>query len=126
MKCYGNISYTVSGSVVTVDHDSACKVGYLSGESYVAITAAENADGTYSFTAPDGVKEVALVMKGDVNLDGRVKAQDARIALQASSGMADLDALQMFTVDLNNDGKVKAQEARLLLQTSSGLATISW
>ena len=61
-----------------------------------------------------------------MNHDGRIKAQDARIALQASSGSADLDALQVFAADLNGDSRVKAQEARLMLQASSGLADIEW
>lgn len=76
VECVGDISYTVSGSVVKVTHDVACKVGYLSGSEYVAITPTKNSDGSYSFTAPAGVTNVLLVVKGDVNGDGKVTSSD--------------------------------------------------
>ena len=66
------------------------------------------------------------VTYGDLNGDGRIRAQEARQVLQASSGSAELTALQIIAADLNGDGRIRAQEARTLLQASSGSATLSW
>ena len=76
VNCIGSINYTVSGQTVTVNHSLACKEGYLNGGSYVVITATKNGDGTYCFTAPAGVTEVVLVVKGDVSGDGRINVDD--------------------------------------------------
>ena len=73
----GDIPYTVSGNVVTTTSTSACKLGYLgTGGNYVAIAATENADGSHSYTVPDGVTEVLLVVKGDTNGDGSLSNAD--------------------------------------------------
>ena len=133
----GEIDYTVIGSVVTVDHKAACKVGYLSGGSYVAITATANGDGTYSFTAPEGVTEVLLVVKGDVNGDAKINIAD-RTALSRSllgktnANYAALsEAWQQFAADINGDGKINiadrtALSRSLLGKTNANYAPLSW
>ena len=97
-------TYTVDGSVVTVTHTAACKVGYLENGAYKVITAVANADGSYSFTAPEGVTEVLLVVKGDVDLDGDVDIDDF-IALARHIGEVEFitDPAAMFNADV--DGK---------------------
>lgn len=68
-------TYTVSGQVVTVTYDKPCKVGYLSGGKYVAAPAVASGSG-YAFTLPDGITEAILVVKGDVNGDGKINIAD--------------------------------------------------
>lgn len=68
-------TYTVSGQVVTVTYDKPCKVGYLSGGKYVAAPAVASGSG-YAFTLPDGIAEAILVVKGDVNGDGKINIAD--------------------------------------------------
>ncbi len=102
-------------------------VSYDGGNTYIRLEATAN--GTeYSFTAEnmDANTVIAVVQVGDLNADGEVKAQDARLALQAASGNASLTALQMLAVDLNNDGRISAQEARQLLQAAAGLYELTW
>ena len=60
VNCIGDIDYTLSVNVVTVDHEIACKVGYLSGDTYVAIAPTKNSNGTYRYTVPTGVTDVIL------------------------------------------------------------------
>jgi len=127
VNCIGTISYTVSGQVVTVDHEVACKLGYLDGGEYKAIAATANGDGTYSFTAPTGVTEVLLVVQGDVSGDGDVTLADKMAAarnmlLTTHPAYQALTAIQVFAGDMDNNGSViladKMTLARSLLLTS--------
>ena len=90
VNCIGDIEYTVSGQTVTVDHEMACNVSYLDGTAYKSITAVANGDGTYSFTAPAGVTEVFLVIKGDLDLDGSVSISDVTTLLNVIAGKTTL------------------------------------
>jgi len=133
---YGEIDYTVNGHTVTVNHQAACKVGYLSGDQYVAIEAVKNADGTYNFTAPDGVDRVVLVAKGDLNEDSVVNLADKLLVarsllLESHAAYQALTSIQMFAVDINEDGLVNLADklliARsLLLETHNAYQTLSW
>ena len=76
-----------------------------------------------------GEKAVGFVIKadeedfllGDTNLDGKVKAEDARLALRFSVGLEKLSPLQQKAADMITDGKVRAEDARAILRTSVGL-----
>ncbi len=61
------------------------------------------------------------VQAGDVNVDGRITAADARQALRASAGLDKLDDISFIAADMNGDGKVTASDARKILRISAGL-----
>ena len=63
-------------------------------------------------------------IKGDVNYDGIVTAQDALLVLEAVAGKVEFIDIQNATADVNNDGKVNAQDASLILQYVAG--EITW
>ena len=113
----------------TVASENACfvAVSYDGGQTYTRLAATKSGD-AYAFTAAnmDADTIIAVSLVGDLNGDGRIRAQEARQVLQASSGSAELTALQIIAADLNGDGRIRAQEARTLLQASSGSATLSW
>ena len=72
-------SYSVNGQTVTVTYDKPCKVGYLGSDGkYVAISAVASGS-SYAFTAPDGVTEVVLVIKGDVDKNDSVGSSDKSV-----------------------------------------------
>ena len=137
-KTNGTADYTVDGSVVTVTHSIACKVGYLDQTSgkYVAIPAVANSDGSYSFTAPEGVTEVLLVVKGDLTFDGKMNAGDkmalAKALLPANNTLkTTLDAEQTFAADVNTTVGVNAGDkmtlAKALLPANNNLKTpLAW
>lgn len=110
----GTINYTVEGNVVTVTHTQACKVGYWDATAgkYIAIAAVANDDGSYSFTAPEGVTEVLLVAKGDVNGDGKCNVLDrAKIAKNTLKNTHDkyealVELWMVFAGDIDNNGTV--------------------
>lgn len=58
---------------------------------------------------------------GDVNMDGKITAVDARHALQAASGIRELTASATKAADVNQDGLVTAVDARHILQAASGI-----
>ncbi|MBQ6065660.1 MAG: metallophosphoesterase [Clostridia bacterium] len=56
---------------------------------------------------------------GDVNCDGEVNAEDARLALRASVGMEELtDPAAFLAADMDRDGKVTAADARTILRAA--------
>lgn len=108
-------TYTVSGQVVTVTYDKPCKVGYLSGGKYVAAPAVASGSG-YAFTLPDGITEAILVVKGDVNGDGKIKAGDASLIQKYVVHKITLTNEAFFAADVTGDGKVKAGDATNILK----------
>ena len=61
---------------------------------------------------------------GDVNGDGRIRANDARLCLRIA---ADIDIVsdEVFNVaDINSDGMVRANDARIILRISAELDSI--
>ena len=64
------------------------------------------------YSVKETVKELE---KGDVNGDGIVSAEDARLALRAAVGLEKLNDTQKKAADMNNDGEVTAEDARDIL-----------
>ena len=127
VNCVGKINYTVSGQTVTVNHSLACKVGYLNGGNYVAITATKNGDGTYSFTAPAGVTEVVLLVKGDVSGDGRINVGDTAKLYSHVRGTAKLtDPIAIFAADVSGDGKLNVGDTAKVYSHVKATALLTW
>jgi hypothetical protein len=63
-------------------------------------------------------------VKGDVNGDSKVNAQDATLALRAAVGILQLAADQKDAADVVKDGKVNVQDATLILRAAVGLVSI--
>ncbi len=68
--------------------------------------------------------EVDSELKGDVNKDKSLTAQDASLTLQDVSGKVDFDGFVITLSDVNGDGEVTAQDASLMLQNVAG--KINW
>ena len=61
----------------------------------------------------------AFFPKGDVDFDGRITENDARLALKVPARLdRELNDLQLLNADLNGDGKITAGEARKILKQS--------
>lgn len=68
--------------------------------------------------------ETAPVIPGDVNCDGEVNADDARLALRAAVGLEDFpaDSPAFRAADMDGSGDITAEDARLILRAAVGLA----
>ena len=122
--------YDINGNVVTVRSATVCKVGYFdkSKNAYVAISAVANKTGGYDFTAPSGVEEVVVVVKGDANGDGKVNILDrTTLGLAVIEKKNDsLSAEGQFAADVNNDGKLNILDRTRLGQHVQKVETFTW
>ena len=57
----------------------------------------------------------------DVNSDGKVTAEDARLTLRASAMLENLSGIATLAADVDANGKITAEDARLILRRSAGL-----
>ena len=126
VETYLDCEYEVSGRVVTVSSDAACKVGYKSGVRYIAINAVANSDGSYSFTAPEGVSEVLLVLKGDANLDGRVTAADIARINASKLGKTAIGADAIFAGDVDRNSAVNDSDIDTIKNAVLRVSPLEW
>ncbi|MBQ5977010.1 MAG: S8 family serine peptidase [Oscillospiraceae bacterium] len=98
-------------------------------ESYTRlICSTDEASGEHSFTITvDQDVTIALAFKGDVNLDGEVKASDATMIKRMVAGTYEFTkALSELTADVNGDGSVKSSEATMISRSITGSYVIKW
>ena len=64
---------------------------------------------------------------GDLNTDGKLGSDDARLALRASVGLEDLQpgTPAFIAADANKDGQIGSDDARLILRASVGLEQLA-
>ena len=117
----------VDGQTLTVTCDRACVAAYKDADgNYVRLIPTANANGSYSYTLPEGVSEVTVAVRGDLDGDGKLTAKEARQVMTAVTRADSLDALQMLCADLNGDGKISAMEARQILSAVTNSAAVKW
>ena len=126
VRCPYEIDYKVSGGVVTVSSGAACKVGYKSGVRYIAINAVANSDGSYSFTAPEGVSEVFLVLCGDANLDGRVTAADIARINASKLGKTAIGADAIFAGDVDRNSALNDSDIDTIKNAVLRISELNW
>ncbi len=64
---------------------------------------------------------VILYQKGDLNADGQITAEDARLCLRATVGLEELNDLQKAAADLSGSGVIDSSCARNILRASIGM-----
>ena len=72
-------------------------------------------------TEPVSGEDVDYFTLGDVDMDGRIKAVDARLALRAAARLETLPENSQRLADMDGDGKVKAGDARVILRIAARL-----
>ena len=138
--------YTKGGATVTgIEADTlySGEVTFTVAADNACLLAVKNADGTYTvlpcttvgeehrFTVnvADADVTIAVVYKGDANLDGRINTKDATLVKQVYLDLAALDqdeALQTLAADVNRDGGVSTKDATVIKQAYLDLTTIAW
>lgn len=117
----GNTTFTVSC-------DKACAVAYSTdgGATYTRLTAVADG-GKYKFTVNVTQNTViAIVLKGDTNLDGDVKNQDYTGLKAANAGKRTLTALQILAGDINGKDGITNQDVTRLKASIAGKTTLTW
>lgn len=64
------------------------------------------------------------VIYGDINDNGKIDTEDARIALKAASGLSALTEEQKLKADINRDGAITVFDARQILRAAAGLTQL--
>lgn len=83
--------------------------------------------GEDAFTVVSGLKfvcgdEYTIILKGDVNSDGRITASDARTILRIAARLETPGETVTDSADINSDGRITSAEARSVLRFSARLS----
>lgn len=70
--------------------------------------------------------EYKIIIKGDLNSDGRINAADARTILRIAAKLENPDDITKSAADINSDGRVSSAEARNVLRFSAKLSPVIW
>ena len=92
--------------------------GYIDREDVFKLAENEMVTDVYLNIEEWYVDETVL---GDVNVDGDVTAEDARLALRNSAQLEELNTYQIANADIDGDGKVTASDAREILLLSANI-----
>ncbi len=68
-----------------------------------------------------GDTEYSIIVKGDVNADGKISAADARAILRIAAKLESPDDVTKESADIDSDGKVTSKEARSVLRFAARL-----
>ena len=72
--------------------------------------------------AENVIPEETYIMMGDVNLDGKVTAMDARTALRFAARLEPSDGVEMLSIDADGDEKISASDARAILRVAAKIS----
>ena len=72
----------------------------------------------------DTNEEKTIIVKGDVNGDGKVNSSDALAVLQQSVNIINKEGIYLEAMDVNKDEKINSADALLILQNSVGIEDI--
>ena len=119
-------SYTIDGQTVTVQSELACRVGYLQDGKYVALEATRTDNGAYVFTAPEGVEQVLLVVKGDANGDGKVTVADISQLLAHILRYITMDEVSQFAANADGNSSLTVADISTILAHILHYSTLEW
>ena len=122
----GGSNYSVTGQTVTVTSQNACKLGYLEDGKYVAIAPTANGGGSYSFEVPAGITEVVLVVKGDVNGDGKVDLEDVIAAMTAWANNNALSAAAQLAADTDGNDVIDLEDVIAIMTAWANNRSLNW
>jgi len=73
-------------------------------------------NGSGLFAIVDTSKKPQQVLPGDVNFDGKIRSDDARLVLRAVAKLETLTPFKELAADIDKNGKVNAADARKILR----------
>ena len=69
---------------------------------------------TFTVNVKDSNIAIAIVRKGDVNLDGSVASRDGTMASRAAVNTYSLNALQKIAADVNADQTINSRDSTMI------------
>lgn len=61
------------------------------------------------------------ILLGDVNVDGKINAQDALLILKHAASITKLNESEQIAADINEDAKINASDALMVLKIAAGI-----
>ena len=120
----GTLEFTVSSAddkpvLVAVKH---------SENDYEILKCTTGADGVHSFTIQvEGEMEIVMAFKGDVSLDGTIRASDATMIKRSLVGTYNFKGkLAELVADVSGDGNIKASDATMVARSVLGNYKLKW
>lgn len=128
-RCFSLETLTLPDTIVTVGEilfmDASLSDIYFKGteDKFNEITFIDDPDAYLKDYLGDRITVhfISDSKPGDINGDGEVLANDARMVLRASALLETLNDAQTTAADVNKDGKVLADDARQILRFSAQL-----
>ena len=116
-RCDALESVTIPSSVVKID-----ETAFNYNNKNFKIISAKNST-AHQYALDNKVKWEADIgyILGDVNGNGKVEVDDARLALRHTVGLQTLDSKAVIRTDYNKDGEVSVDDARRILRKAVGL-----
>ena len=117
----------IDGSVISTGLTTPIKAGYMSEGKYISIPSSESTDGTHSFTVPEDVDEVILVLKGDADLSGEFDFFDV-VTSKAMDLYTDdsYTLIQQFAADVDGDDEFGFFDVIMIKAADLGKTPLSW
>lgn len=121
-----------SGLDFTVTCAQACLVAYTTdgGQTYRRLVAtATGTENTYTFELPEDAAnaEIAVVLKGDTNMDGRFSSADVAYTKAAVLGKNNnMTALEELAADVAGTDELTSADVAYLKAVSLGKTTFDW
>jgi hypothetical protein len=123
----------ISGRTFTVTCSNACVVAYTTdGTDYTKLTYTEKiSDNCYSFTVDKSVDltniSIAVVLAGDLNMNGEVNGRDALQIQRYAVSAITLTELQLLVSDVNKSGAVDGRDALQIQRFAVGaISSFKW
>lgn len=79
----------------------------------------------FSVSAEETAENLPPVM-GDINLDGKISAADARRVLRMSASLESSEGVSLLSADADGNGKITAADARLVLRKAASLSEFTY
>ena len=114
---------------VASEGDKAVLVAVKNADgSYTPLTCTTDENGVHRFSANiDADSEIVLAFRGDVNLDGRVRATDGTEIKKHVAGITTITGVvNLLAADTNGDGRIRATDGTQVARSLVGTDTIAW
>ena len=130
----GKVTFTVTSTVTAEDPDQPIMVAVKKtgeeDESYQRVECETDDEGVHSFTITvEADTTVALVFKGDVDLNGAVTGNDGTKIKRYAVGYTDTitEALKLLVADVNGDGEITGFDGTKASRYAVGYTTaLKW
>lgn len=122
-------AYEVEDTSLTVTYSMPCAVAYTTdGVTYTRIKATSGSDGSYVYDLADipADAKISVVVKGDVNGDGKISAADVTRLNAIALGRIEPTGDRSFASDVNEDGKISAADVTRLNAVALGRTSLVW